>query len=269
MTPIAPRWRASRSTGSSSSPRRPWSRRTANSWVRKKPRASGEPAASATRSDSRCDPLGLVEPPGDVRPLAAPGERGVRVERLVELERERLEAGVGGLGGGEVAELDEVEDAPVQRERGDLAGADPLGDGHRLVDRGEALGRVLDVEQRGVAAHQGGGERPVVADAARHRHRLGAEPRRPVAGAGEREVLGQAREQPRPQRALGVPERGERLLEPGDVGGVGGDRHVEAPAGAERGAGQDLGVARRPPPPRRTPRGRRARWPASARRRAR
>ena len=115
--------------------------------------------------------------------------------------------------------------------------------GHRLVDRGEALGRVLDVEQGGVAAHQGGGERAVVADAARHRHRLGAEPRRPVAGAGEREVLGQAREQPRPQRALGVPERGERLLEPGDVGGVGGDRHVEAPAGAERGAGQDLGVA--------------------------
>ena len=56
-------------------------------------------------------------------------------------------------------------------------------------------------------------------------------------------MLGQAREQPRPQRALGVAERGERLLEPGDVGGVGGDRHVEAPAGAERGAGQDLGVA--------------------------
>ncbi len=109
----------------------------------------------------------------------------------------------------------------------------PLGDRDRLVDRGEPLGRVLDVEQRGVAAHQRGGER------ARRRR-----PRRAIAtasapsragrslGVGEREVLGEAREQPRPQRALGVPERGERLLEPRDVRGVGGDRHVEAPAGA-------------------------------------
>ena len=216
------------------------------------------------------DPLGLVEPPGDVRPLAAPGERGVRVERLVELVRERLEAGVRGLGGGDVAELDEVEDAPVQRERGDLAGADAA----RRSRSPRRWWRAARARARCRAARRGG-------PSARRRARPSSPTRRAIAtasapsragrslGVGEREVLGEAREQPRPQRALGVPERGERLLEPRDVGGVGGDRHVEAPAGAERGAGEDLGVAGDARRPRRTPRGRRARWPASARRRGR
>ena len=133
----------------------------------------------------------------------------------------------------------------MQRERGDLGRAEPLGDGDRLVDRARGARRACSMSSsaawRPISAAASAPSSP---SAARHRHRLGAEPRRPVAGVGEREVLGQAREQPRAQRALGVPERGERLLEPGDVGGVGGDRHVEAPAGAERGAGQDLRVAR-------------------------
>ena len=97
----------------------------------------------------------------------------------------------------EVAELDEVVDPPVQRERLDLAGREPLGDGDRLVDRLEPLGRVLAAEQRGVAAHQRGRERAFVAGAARHRDGLRAQLGRALAGVGEREVLGQAREQPR------------------------------------------------------------------------
>ncbi len=39
------------------------------------------------------------------------------------------------------------------------------------------------------------------------------------------------------------PSAVERLLEPRDVGRVGGGRHVEAAAGAERGAGEDVGRA--------------------------
>ena len=53
LTPTGPGMWESRSSGSASSARRPCSRRTANSCVRKNARASGAPAASAIRSDSR------------------------------------------------------------------------------------------------------------------------------------------------------------------------------------------------------------------------
>ena len=163
------------------------------------------------------------------------------VQRLVELARERLQPFVGAPGLRDLAELDEVVDAPVQGEGDQLARLQPLRDRERLVDEREPLLGVVDVEQRGVAAHQRGFERARVAGRARHRDRLGAERGRAVAGVGEREVLGEPRQQPRAQRAVRVAERGERLLEPADVGGVARGRHVEAAAGAEHRARQRLG----------------------------
>ena len=119
-------------------------------------------------------------------------------------------------------------------------GSEALRDGERLVDHPQALVDVVDVEQRGVAAHQRGGERARVAAATRHRHRLRAEPRRARALLTERQVLGEPGQQPRPQRAIGRAEGRERLLEPVNVGAVARRRHVEAPAGAEHRAGQRL-----------------------------
>ena len=209
--------------------------------MRKNARASGAPAASAIRSDSRAIRSASSKCPlrwaATARQASAAWEysgwwsscasacsRSYVVRRL--------------LG---VAELDEIVDAPVQRERDQLARLEPLGDGQRLVDHREPLLDVIDVEQRGVAAEQRGGEGALVAGGARHRHRLGPQLLRAVAGVREREVLGEPRQQPRAQRPVRVAERGERLLEPADVGGVARGRHVEPAAGAEHRAGQRLG----------------------------
>ena len=199
---------ARRSMSGSSSSRRPCSRRTATSWAVKCVRASGSPALSARRTESRAMPLGLVEAAREPRPHAAPGERGVPVERLLELGGDQLQLGVPAPRLLELAQLGEVVQQPVARQRRQLGGLQLAGEGERLLADPAALVRVLGVQQGGVPAHQRGGQRVRLARAAAPSPTASAAGLgRSLRGLREHEVLGQAREDPHAQHAVAGLER--------------------------------------------------------------
>ena len=133
-------------------------------------------------------PLGLVEATREARPHAAPGQRRVPVERLLELGRDAFELGVPPARLVEIAELGEVVEQPVAGERCQLGILELAGQGEHLLTDAAALRRMVDVQERGVAAHQGGGERRRLGQPPRHVERLVGEHQRLPLRLGEDEV---------------------------------------------------------------------------------
>ena len=166
------------------------------------------------------------------------------VERLAQVLGQAFELGAPAPRLRQLVELDEVVDEPVPAERGQLVVVELAGERERLLGDAPALGGVLDVQQRGVQAHERGRQRGGLAEAARHRHRAcarGSGPR-PVGSVNASCSASRASRQ-RAQRAVVGLERRERLLEQRDVRRVEDPGRVVAPAGPERGAREALGAA--------------------------
>ena len=108
----------------------------------------------------------------------------------------------------------------MARERASSAVVELARDGERAPRRPGAAPRVLDVQQRGVAAHQRGGKRVRLGQPAGHRERLVRELGGALRGLGEDEVLREPREHAHAQRAVAGLERREGLLEQVGVGVV-------------------------------------------------
>ena len=171
-----------------------------------------------------------------------------QVERPAQLARDlrpRLDLAVGR---DHVAELEESNDAKPVPQKRELAVARPLAEANDLIGDREALLRRLWPPERDEPSTERGGELPRVSELPRERERLlaqGEDPRRlrvPV------EVDRQAREEPRPEPRVTVPEAVERFLEELDAGLVDDPApHPEQtralPGEAERAAGQERRVS--------------------------
>ena len=101
---------------------------------------------------------------------------------------------------------------------------------------------MFDVQQSGVPAHQGGGERIRLGEPAGHSERLVSELER-LRRLGENEVLREPRQDAHRERAVVRSERGEDVVKEVGVGGIRGDGRIEAPPGAECGAREPVGRA--------------------------
>src|SRR5437762_3290578 len=178
-----------------------------------------------------------------------PPHRQVRqVEGLAQLARDlrpRLDLAVGRH---HVAELEESNDAKPVPQKRELAVARPLSEANDLIGDREALLRRLWPPERDEPSTERGGELPRVSELPGERELLlaqGEDPRRlrvPV------EVDRQAREEPRPEPRVAVPEAVERFLEELDAGLVDDPApHPEQtralPGEAERAAGQERRVS--------------------------
>jgi hypothetical protein len=105
----------------------------------------------------------------------------------------------------EIADLGKVVEQPVAGERSQLGILELARQRDHLLTDAAPLRRVVDVQKRGVAAHQGRGERRRLGQPPRHVERFVGEHQGPPLRLGEDESLGEPRQHSGPERAVAGP----------------------------------------------------------------